>query len=60
MNEVGHAMGIETVAEYVETEEVAEMLRSMGVDYGQGYGLAVPVPLSELEALVVGRTAVVA
>jgi diguanylate cyclase (GGDEF)-like protein/PAS domain S-box-containing protein len=60
MNEVGHAMGIETVAEYVETEEVAEMLRSMGVDYGQGYGLAVPVPLSELEALVVGRTAALA
>ncbi len=49
MNEVGHAMGIATVAEYVETEEVAGMLREMGVDYGQGFGLAVPVPLSELE-----------
>jgi EAL domain-containing protein (putative c-di-GMP-specific phosphodiesterase class I) len=36
------------------------MLRSMGVDYGQGYGLAVPVPLSELEALIVGRTAALA
>ena len=50
MNEVGHAMGIATVAEYVETEEVADMLRALGVDYGQGYGLAVPVPLSDLEA----------
>ncbi len=49
MNEVGHAMGITTVAEYVETEEVAGMLREMGVDYGQGFGLAVPVPLAELE-----------
>ena len=57
MNEVGHAMGIETVAEYVESEEVADRLRAMGVDYGQGYALAVPVPLGELEALAVGRSA---
>jgi diguanylate cyclase (GGDEF)-like protein/PAS domain S-box-containing protein len=57
MNEVGHAMGMVTVAEYVESEEVADLLRSMGIDYGQGYGLAVPVPLTDLEALAVGHNA---
>jgi diguanylate cyclase (GGDEF)-like protein/PAS domain S-box-containing protein len=57
MNEVGHAMGMVTVAEYVESEEVADLLRSMGIDYGQGYGLAVPVPLADLEALAAGRHA---
>ena len=30
-------LGIETVGEYVETEEVAEFLRQVGVNYGQGY-----------------------
>ncbi len=57
MNEVGHAMGITTVAEYVETEEVAGMLRAMGVDYGQGFGLAVPVPLADLETSLIGHAA---
>jgi diguanylate cyclase (GGDEF)-like protein/PAS domain S-box-containing protein len=49
MNEVGHAMGIVTVAEYVESEEVVNLLRAVGVDYGQGYALAAPVPLSDLQ-----------
>lgn len=30
-------LGIETVGEYVETEEVADFLRQVGVNYGQGY-----------------------
>jgi len=53
MNEVGHAMGITTVAEFVESEEVLHLLRAIGVDYGQGYALARPVPLSDLESGVV-------
>ena len=37
MNEIAHAMGKQTVAEFVEDERVFSMLRSIGVDYVQGY-----------------------
>ncbi len=42
---IGHTMNIKTIAEFVENDEVADMLRNMGVDYGQGYGLHRPEPL---------------
>lgn len=45
INDVGHAMGLTTIAEFVTTEEIAAMLTSFGVDYGQGYALAKPLPL---------------
>ena len=38
-------LGLWTVAEFVEDEWLLEWLRSAGVDYGQGYGIARPVPL---------------
>lgn len=34
--------GISTIAEYVETEEVMQAVRELGVTYGQGYYLAWP------------------
>jgi len=45
INQVAHAMGIQTVAEYVENDAIRETLVKLGVDYGQGYALAVPRPL---------------
>jgi diguanylate cyclase (GGDEF)-like protein len=36
-------LGILTIAEFVENDEVFQALRSMGVDYAQGYHLSVPV-----------------
>lgn len=44
-NELAHLTGKATIAEFVESLEIAEKLTEIGVDYGQGYGLAVPVPL---------------
>jgi EAL domain-containing protein (putative c-di-GMP-specific phosphodiesterase class I) len=41
-------MGIETVAEYVETEEIAQAVKRLGVDYAQGYAYGKPEPLSDL------------
>jgi diguanylate cyclase (GGDEF)-like protein len=47
MNQVGHMMGVETIAEYVENEEIINVLREIGLDYGQGYGISRPMPLEE-------------
>lgn len=44
--DVARAAGKKTVAEGVETEEVAAMLRGFGVDFGQGYLWHLPAPLS--------------
>jgi diguanylate cyclase (GGDEF)-like protein len=46
INELGHLLGKETIAEYVETHELAEELRRMGVNYAQGYAYARPQPLT--------------
>lgn len=51
INEVGHMMGKKTIAEFVENEAIFNLLRELGVDYAQGYGIGKPVPLSELKLL---------
>jgi len=48
INDIGHVMGKKTIAEFVENEEIQERLRSLGVDYAQGYGVARPAPLEIL------------
>ena len=45
INELGQLLGKETIAEFVETLEVAEELRMMGVNHVQGYAYAKPEPL---------------
>lgn len=49
INEVGHALGIKTIAEFVENDAILAALQSLGVDFAQGYGIAKPVPLSQLD-----------
>jgi|GEM_PF-649479 len=44
---VGHVMGIKTVAEYVENEQILAVIREIGIDYAQGYGIGYPKPLAE-------------
>ncbi len=48
IHDVAAALGIKTVAEYVESTDILIELRKMGVDYAQGYGIAKPKPLSDL------------
>lgn len=50
INEIGHVMGMETIAEFVENDEIKGMLREIGVDFAQGYGIAKPVPFDDLIA----------
>ena len=51
INEVGHILGIKTIAEYVENEQIIKKLQELNVDYGQGYGIEQPKPLEEILSL---------
>jgi diguanylate cyclase (GGDEF)-like protein/PAS domain S-box-containing protein len=42
INEIGHLTGKKTIAEFAENAEIINMLRSLGVDYAQGYGISQP------------------
>ncbi|MGK5018076.1 EAL domain-containing protein [Janthinobacterium sp. HLS12-2] len=46
INEVGHVMGLKTVAEYVENAETLAIIRELGIDYAQGYAVGSPRPLT--------------
>lgn len=48
INQVGHTMNLKIIAEYVENEKIEEILRDMGVDYGQGYHIAKPCPIEDV------------
>jgi diguanylate cyclase (GGDEF)-like protein/PAS domain S-box-containing protein len=46
--DVARVMGIKTIAEFVESAEVMERLRELGVDFAQGYCLHKPAALETL------------
>ena len=48
MNEIGHSLGLKTIAEYVENDDIRAILKEIGVDYVQGYGVQKPIRLNEL------------
>jgi diguanylate cyclase (GGDEF)-like protein/PAS domain S-box-containing protein len=42
INEIGHLTNKRTIAEFAENDEIITMLRNLGVDYAQGYGVSRP------------------
>lgn len=48
INRVAHTIGIQTVAEQVETDDVIARLREIEVDFAQGFGLGRPQPIDTL------------
>ena len=48
ITEIGHFMNMKIIAEYVENDAIIEALREIGVDYGQGHGIARPVPIDDI------------
>jgi diguanylate cyclase (GGDEF)-like protein len=44
---VAKKMGIKTIAEFIENENVLEVVKDLGIDYAQGYYLGKPEPLEE-------------
>ncbi|HEY9147025.1 MAG TPA: EAL domain-containing protein, partial [Thiobacillus sp.] len=45
INQVGHIVGVRTIAEFVENDEILARLERLGVDYAQGFGVHIPEPL---------------
>lgn len=47
---IGKLMGILTIAEFVENNEILHALREIGVNFAQGYGIGKPQPFEHLQA----------
>lgn len=45
INQIGHVMQIQTIAEFVEDAAILEVVRKLGIDFGQGFGVSRPRPL---------------
>lgn len=43
INEIAHSLGIETIAEYVESPEALRALQEVGIDHAQGYYISKPL-----------------
>ena len=48
MNDIGHSLGLLTVAEYVESPMILQALRDIGVDFAQGYAVHKPCRIEAL------------
>ncbi len=48
INEIGHVMGMQTIAEFVENDAIKQVLQHLGVDFAQGYGVGKPQSFDEL------------
>ncbi len=44
MNDIGHTMGMLTIANYVENDLILALIKEARLDYAQGYGVNAPVP----------------
>ena len=56
--QLARAMGLETVAECVESDAIRQAIRDLGVSYGQGFSIGRPTPLDKvLGALVAANIA---
>jgi len=49
INRVAHTVGIKTVAEFVESDEIIMKLQEIGIDYAQGNGISSPMPLAQID-----------
>ena len=46
IHDVCGVMGIETVAEFVENQDIIDKLETIGINYAQGYAIGRPKPLN--------------
>lgn len=48
INNIGHVMRMQTIAEWVEGEAALALAREIGIDFAQGYAVSTPQPLQDL------------
>jgi EAL domain-containing protein (putative c-di-GMP-specific phosphodiesterase class I) len=48
INDVAKVLKLQTIAEWVEDKATLDMLKSIGIDYAQGFHISRPVMASEL------------
>ncbi len=49
INDIGHLLGKRTVAEFVESAATMDLLRTLGVDFAQGYAVGRPLPIAHMQ-----------
>jgi EAL domain-containing protein (putative c-di-GMP-specific phosphodiesterase class I) len=49
LNSSCQKLGMQTIAEFVEEAETLPILRKVGVNFAQGFGIATPTPLSQVD-----------
>ena len=49
INNIGQVMGLKTIAEFVENQPILDCLVALDVDYAQGYFIAEPTPLDNID-----------
>ena len=48
ISQIGKTMGLSIIAEFVGDDETQDILRTIGVDYAQGFGVGKPAPFDEI------------
>ncbi len=57
IGDIARVMGIKSIAEFVENDEIRKKLGELGIDYVQGYGVGKPQQLANFEQVKYSRTA---
>lgn len=48
INDIGHVLGLKTIAEFVENQDIYNRIQELGIDEAQGYHIAKPQPIDRL------------
>lgn len=55
MNQIAHALGKQTIAEFVQNKKTLDLLKTYGVDYAQGHYLGKPLDMINTKKIVANK-----